>query len=148
MKFYRFTETTNPMSNWGHAMFAKDAQSVENYGQYCWTIDKKECVTLKSIKSLIIKAWKYDVKNGFSGDFAGNTTSDDYYYNLSAEDLYNSFNPSDIVDCADGYDSETSQWLYERVIEPNNIKAVYFTQGAVVYNNDDNIIKSEKYDVE
>ncbi|HUV84286.1 MAG TPA: hypothetical protein VMV86_01170, partial [Methanosarcinales archaeon] len=147
-KYFRFTQKDEPMSNWGHAMFSDDISKVSSdgitsssYGDHGWSYDGKDAVHIDKLKSKIKKAWEHDIKNGFSGDFAGNTIGDDAYQNMSWEEVYNSFNPDNIVDFADGYDNELNQWLWERIIEPNDIKAIKTSDGAVVFNNDDSIIK-------
>jgi len=134
MKYYRFTNSDSPMSNWGHAMFSANRDKVENYGvnEFVFTSTKDNRRTIKSLKSLIIKTWKYDQKNGFTGDF-GNGCTDNYYYSVDATYVYNSFNPSNIVETADAWDSELYQWFWERIAEPNEIMAVTTQNGAIVF---------------
>jgi len=139
MLYHRFTNSENPMSNWGHAMFSTNRSKVENYGknEFTFKSTKDNRRTIKSLKALIIKTWKYDQQNGFTGDF-GNGCTDDYYYNVEENDvdalsIYNSFDPSDIVDSANAWDSDLYQWFWERIAEPNGIMAVTTQDGAIVF---------------
>ncbi|SPF51149.1 hypothetical protein SBF1_50033 [Candidatus Desulfosporosinus infrequens] len=142
MLYHRFTNSSNVMSNWGHAMFAANRDAVENYGskEFIFKSSRDNSKTIKSLKSLIIKTWKYDQKNGFTGDF-GNGCTDDYYYNVKdnavdAISIYNSFDPSSVVESADAWDSELYQWFWERIAEPNGIMAVTTQDGAIVFDAD------------
>ena len=62
------------------------------------------------------------------------------------EDIVELFNPDNIVNSAGGWDDEDLvSWLWEYVLDPNNIDAVITYDGAVVFNK--NLIKqvSEEY---
>lgn len=131
MLYYRGTLSNNPMSEWGHAMF------VDNFeNSYCgrgcdWTFEGTLATPITELKEAIISAWNQYLEDGYFGGFINN--DNDYYTTLTAEEVYNSFNPYDIVNSAEGYDDTLVTWLWEMVLEPNNIYAVTTNDGAVVF---------------
>lgn len=134
MLYYRGTRSSNPMSNWGHAMFVDNYDNCYSGLGFEWSFDSdcSQCKNITDIKQLIIDAWTYDVQNGFSGDF-GNNPDNDYWYTVDIDDVIESFNPIDIVDFANAWDSELTQWFWERIAEPNDIMAVTTSDGAIVF---------------
>ena len=137
--YYRFTNKDSPMSDWGHAMFANDKYRVENYGKKGYGYSGEKATPISQLKDDIKKAWDEDIANGFSGDFGNGLADDSVYYGLKGDDIYPQFNPSNIVDSAEAYDSDLVQWLYERVLEPRGIGAVSTKDGAIVF--DESLIK-------
>lgn len=144
-KSYRYYKGDIPMSNWGHAMFADNPESVTGYGDKCWTVNKEDLTSFDDIKELIMRVYEEDREDGFP-----------YFYNWSESDkerflemdlsepeaFAEQFNPPDIVDFADGYDHEDfNGWFMERIAEPNGIKGVKTQDGAVVF--DESIIQRE-----
>ncbi len=140
---YSFRANTNPnspMSDWGHAMFADNAESNQLYGDCWWAVDSADLVNISDLRNAILTARRefdpdtaYYMTDVMIADFEQlNQRSDD--------DFFGFFDPEDIVDSADAYDSDTlCVWAWENVFEPLNIKGVKTSDGAVVY--DPSIIK-------
>ena len=136
--YYRYANKNNKMSDFGHAMFAIDTESIEDcYGDTLYTYDGTDGVKIEDIKDKIINAWNECLKDGFD------IFNDDYFENLDAETIYNMFNPSDIVMSAEGWDNAfTVTWFWEYVAEPNNINAIITQDGAIVF--DEDLIQTQK----
>lgn len=130
--WYRYTNKNNPMSDFGHAMFSDNLDSIQGaYGQNLFTYNGANSVTIDSLKDIIIKAWEQCQEEGFS------YPNDDYYESLDAETIYNMLNPDDIVDSAEGWDSSFMiTWFWQYIAEPNNIKAVITNDGTIVFDED------------
>ncbi|MFI2856826.1 hypothetical protein ACH6EH_06770 [Paenibacillus sp. JSM ZJ436] len=133
--YHRFTNSDTPMSDWGHAMFAANRLKVENYGQNEYTLDYDKAVNIYDLEELIKSTWEScQEEQNF-----GQLDDTDFWMEYSADAVFNSFCPSDIVDSADGYDHELVTWLWDFVLEPNNIMAVSTPDGAVCF--DQSLIK-------
>ena len=130
MMYYRFSNSTNPMSDWGHAMFSDNADKVEHYGAYKFVFDGVNAVAIDSLYDTIINYWTNCQESGNFGDMC-----DSYFENLAAEDVFTAFNPADIVNSADGWDSALVGWFWEFVAEPNNIMAITTQDGAIVFDS-------------
>lgn len=131
--YYRFSNKPTAMSDWGHAMFTENRDSVATgYGCNEYRYDGTGGVSIYELHDQIISAWEYDRKTGFTGDFSSWCTND-YYYQLTGEDAFEAFAPEHIVDSAAGYDTEMVVWLWERILEPLGIMAVITDDGAVVF---------------
>lgn len=131
--FYRYTGRKNPMSDYGHAMFAEDQNSVGNgcYGSNLYLYNGTNGIVVSELEATIKTAWQECQEDEDFGSLC-----DEYFTSLSADEVYNSFNPDDIVNSADGYDSrELMTWLWEKVIEPNEIQAIITNDGAVVFDS-------------
>lgn len=77
-----------------------------------------------------MSAWQEDIDNDeCSGDFWNNPENEYYKNNMS-------LNPRDIVDSAEGWDSELTQWFWIKIAEPNDIMAITTRDGAIVFNED------------
>lgn len=128
MTYYRFSNNENPMSNWGHAMFAEDRAHVEHYGEYEYHYHGDHSVNIEDIRDLIIDAWNQTVEGcmepiGFE--------------EYDAEAIYNEFNPEDIVMSAQAWDcAELIEWFCENVAIANDITAVITNDGAIVLDAD------------
>lgn len=142
--YYRFTKRNKPLSDWGHAMFATDRTKVEGYGPHGWTFDDSKAVYVGDLKEDIINAWNEDREKGFSGYFGSGLTkqAEEYWKEIEGEEIYEQFNPKDIVNSAEAWDSDLVQWIWERILEPRGIMAVTTRDGAVVF--DENQIKPLK----
>lgn len=135
MMYYRYTNSDNPMSDWGHAMFVDNADSSAHYGNNLFLYDGHEAVDIDDLKDAIKTAWDESVANGAC-------PYDEFidYSAYSSDEIYDSFNIDDIVDSASGWDNGSLlSWIYEKVLEPKNIMAVITYDGAVVF--DENLIK-------
>lgn len=128
------------MSDWGHAMLSNDRDRVEHYGKTCYIYDGANATHISTLYDLIVAAWQNDCENGFTGDFGGQC-DENYWSSIDADEIYNSFNPNDIVDSAEAWDSELVMWIWNRILEPNNIDAVITQDGAIVF--DANLLVKE-----
>ena len=132
MTYYRYTHTNNPMSDWGHAMFTEHRDMVEgSYGEYGWLFDG-DAVNINDLRDAIIETWNYDCEHGFIGDF-GSICEEGYWAKVDAEEIADGFNPDNIVDSAENWDSELVMWIWERVLEPSGFMAVATWDGAIVF---------------
>lgn len=132
--YYRFTNSNNPMSDWGHAMFAENREAVEHYGANEYIFDGQGAVSINDLKDLIITAWNECQE---SEDFG--SLYEKHFMEITAEEVFDNLNPEDIVNSADGWDTELVVWFWEFIAEPSNIMAVTTWDGAIVF--DENLIK-------
>lgn len=134
---YRFSSKKDPMSDWGHAMFADDRNAVSGiYGKNEFHVGKNDLADVKSIEGKIRSAWsKADLSRTM------NATDARTFEGLSADEVVDQLvHVKDIVSSAKGYDSPLVSWLYEDVIEPMGLKGIKTPDGAVVF--DPSIIKA------
>ena len=135
---YRFSNSENPMSEMGHAMFADSEGNVEHYGQNRYVVDANKLTSYDDVKPLIEKAYDEAAADDF--DSMKNFDIDEYSYR-DKEAFMDSFDPDDIIDNADGYDNPgMNAWLYEYVLEPNGIAGIRTQNGGVVY--DESLIQN------
>lgn len=128
MILYRYTNSKDPMSDWGHAMFSEDQYSVENYGVNGFIIEDSICTDIFSLHDEIVSKWK---------EFQQEWAEYDDFYDMDAEDLFNSLAPTNIVDSADGYDHDlTLQWFWDHILQPKDIWAIRTPDGAIVFDAD------------
>ena len=130
--YYRRTDGDSPLSDWGHAMLCDDLDNIEGYGDNLYAFDGSDAPHIADLKDDIIEAWDYDRTHGFTGDF-GSSIDEAYWQQIPGEDIYQQFNPRDIVDSAEAWDSELTQWIYDRVLDPRSIMAVLTYDGAIVF---------------
>jgi len=129
--YYRFTVNETAMSDWGHAMFAEDRDTVSDcYGENEFRFSSEDAVSVEDINDDIISQWEEDRKNWL--------VPLDYEY-LTGEQIAKSANPVNIVNGAELYDTEVVEWLYNRVLAPKSIMAITTNDGAVVF--DESLIK-------
>ena len=129
--YYRGTLTENPMSEWGHAMFAESFENAyTGQDMHNWQYDGESGIDINDMRNEIINAWNEDVESGA----IWNWNFPDTVLDFEAEDIFEMFNPRNIVDSADGYDDGTTlQWLCDRIVIPNDIRAIITYDGAVVF---------------
>lgn len=132
--YYRHTNSNNPMSDWGHAMFTENQEASEGYGRIEFTLDSAKTVSVYSLENTIRNVWEYSQENDDFGSMA-----DEYYKKLSADEVFESFCPENIIVSAAGYDCDLVIWLWEKVCEPNGIMAIRTQDGAVCF--DDTLIE-------
>lgn len=126
--YYRSSEKTDGMSDFGHAMFV-DKNGLENLSSYrgeqIFSVSENDLYDINDLKDSILSARNKTQEESFDlDDFA----------DLSDEEFFAMFNPSDIVDSAGAYDNDVLiSWLYDNVLEPNGITGVKTDDGAVVY---------------
>lgn len=125
MTYYRFSNSQNPMSEWGHAMFAENRDSVQHYGENESHFNGEKGIRIEDLHDLIVNAWEKTVEYGLEP--IG-------FEELEAEEIYNEFNPDDIVMSAQAWDcAELIEWFCENVAIPNDIQAVITNDGAIVF---------------
>lgn len=126
--FYRCTNSDSPISQWGHAMFTDNLERVDHYGENVYTFDGNSAIHIAELEQQIVTAWNECQESGEFGQLC-----DEYYESLSAEEIFNTFNPDNIVNSAEGWDTELVVWFWEFIAEPNGIMAVLTNDGAVVF---------------
>ena len=142
-KTYRYAKPDDPMSDWGHAMFADDPTKYGNpelgiLDDSLYSVKKSDLTNISDLRDVIINQWNEDVEDGT----AYNYTFTDDELSLSGEDIVEGFDPKDIVDTAEAFDHpEFTQWLWDRVLEPRGIVGVKTKDGGIVF--DPSIIQKE-----
>lgn len=133
--YHRFTNKNTPMSDYGHAMFAQDRDSVcDCYGDIEYLYDGEYSVEISDILSQISDAWDEDLENGMlpCGCEA---------LGISGQEAADCFNPEDIVMSAEAWDNaDMVMWFWSKIAEPADIKAVITSDGAIVF--DEELIKA------
>lgn len=130
---YRLHESKDGLSSWGHAMFADDtSQLVGVYGgdePNVFVIKNSDLVDMndESTRQLFKKAWDNAVEN------------EDEIISRFADfdEFYDTFNPTDIVESAGGWDdADGVSWVYNNVCEPNGITGFKTNDGAISFDPD------------
>lgn len=135
--FTRYANPKDPMSDWGHAMFANrkgHISDIDPESGYVFYYDKKDkrIANIEDLMPDIERQFEKVKKRGYwSGD--QNDEFQNIIENYSFDEIKEGFNPKNIVDSAGAYDSIANQWLYEEVLEPKGIGAIVTKDGAVVY---------------
>lgn len=125
--YYRRSVSTNPMSDWGHAMFAENQDSILSYGENEFTYNGEHGVELSSLHDIIVSEWEKAQEN-----FMCPVGFDD----IEAEEIYSEFNPEDIVMSAGAWDcAELIAWFCDNIAIPNDIQAVITCDGAIVFDS-------------
>ena len=130
---YRFYNSENPMSRAGYAMFSDDPYANgSNYGGInpkAFSVDENELTDISDIMQEIIDA-------RHSSDEKTPWVLEDYE-NVNDDEFAALFDPADIVDSAAAYDNEElTSWLWDNVLEPNNIIGIKTSDGAVAFSPD------------
>jgi|SRR5690606_27016078 len=144
--YLRYARPDDVMSDWGHAMFADYREGYfdglpSNVKAYQFVPMKNDPRVVdtesEKFRDIVKEKFLEDVERGYyigdiNDEFQNiiNIYEDD---ELSLNEFVSLFSPSDIVNSAEAYDSILSQWLFERVLEPNGWMAVITPDGAVVY---------------
>ena len=130
---YRFYNDEDPMSRAGYAMFSDDPDANGSaYGgnhPKAFSVDENALTDISDITQKIIDArHNTDEKTPWIlEDYEG--VSDEEFAALS--------DPDDIVDSAAAYDDEAlTSWLWDNVLEPNDIKGIKTNDGAVAFSSD------------
>lgn len=131
LPYHRFTNGDVAQKKLGYAMFAEgDPERVSSYGRnhYAFTPD-----------DLPEENVVYAGSNKFKEALRGALKKDDSIlkeYDASIDDVIDSFNPSNIVDSADGWDNlDWVSFVKEKVLSPNNWKAVETDDGALLFDD-------------
>lgn len=128
--YYRYSNSENPMSEWGHAMFVDNEFSSENYGSILYIYDGTDAIDIKDLHDIIVDEWNKTIEKGMEPiGFEG----------IDPEDIFNEFDPEDIVMSAGAWDSELVTWFGDVILANYDIKAVITNDGAIVF--DPSLIK-------
>lgn len=130
---YRFYNGEDPMSRAGYAMFSDDPDANGSaYGgdhPKAFSVDESTLTDISDITQKIIDA-------RHSSDEKTPWILEDYE-GVSDEEFAALFDPADIVDSAAAYDDEAlTSWLWDNVLEPNDIKGIKTSDGAVAFSPD------------
>lgn len=130
---YRFYNGEDPMSRAGYAMFSDDPDANGSaYGgdhPKAFSVDESTLTDISDITQKIIDARHIsDEKTPWILE---------EYEGVSDEEFAALFDPADIVDSAAAYDDEAlTSWLWDNVLEPNDIKGIKTSDGAVAFSPD------------
>lgn len=144
--YYRYTSNPdNPMSQWGHAMFADEKDKVSehhSYGHNAWTFSPENgdsrVANIEDLKEKTRVAWKktadfYNENGWYQSVGGGEDLKDFLEMNLEFDEVFSYLNPEDIVNTAEGWDGDLGIWFYHAVAEPNDIGAIITEDGAIVW---------------
>ena len=130
---YRLNRSANPMSRAGYAMFADNINSIEDaYGgsrPKAFSVEKSALTPIWDITQDIIDArHRTDEETPWILED---------HERLSDDEFAALFDPEDIVISAAAYDDEDLvSWLWDNVLEPNNIIGVETYDGAIAFDTD------------
>lgn len=130
---YRFYSSDDPMSRAGYAMFADEPDRVgSGYGgdeKRAFSVEESSLTDISDIKEKIIEA-RHNTDENTPWELED-------YENVSDDSFAELFDPEDIVDSAAAYDDESLvSWLWNNVLEPNDIAGVKTSDGAVAFSPD------------
>ena len=130
---YRFYNGEDPMSRAGYAMFSDDPDANGSaYGgdhPKAFSVDESTLTDISDITQKIIDA------RHISDEKTPWILED--YEGVSDEEFAALFDPADIVDSAAAYDDEAlTSWLWDNILEPNDIKGIKTSDGAVAFSPD------------
>lgn len=130
---YRFYSSDDPMSRAGYAMFADEPDRVgSGYGgdeKRAFSVEESSLTDISDIKEKIIEA-RHNTDENTPWELED-------YEDVSDDSFAELFDPEDIVDSAAAYDDESLvSWLWNNVLEPNDIAGVKTNDGAVAFSPD------------
>ncbi len=130
---YRFYSSDDPMSRAGYAMFADEPDGVgSGYGgdeKRAFSVEESSLTDISDIKEKIIEA-RHNTDENTPWELED-------YEDVSDDSFAELFDPEDIVDSAAAYDDESLvSWLWNNVLEPNDIAGVKTSDGAVAFSPD------------
>lgn len=137
MKSYRVHGET-PMSDWGHAMFTDNLDSVIDcyVGEYVYSVDSENLVGIDDMMETIVEKMSECYENGMLPVCMESNIDN----GTEIEELANLFNPSDIVMSAEAWDDdEMTMWFWANIAEPSEIYGFKTNDGAIVF--DENMIE-------
>lgn len=125
MTYFRFTNSDNVLSTWGHAMFAANEDIVSGYGSNEYIFDGANGIDITALYPAIAREWGKSVDYGLLPDG---------YEDMDAITVCKMFNPSDIVMSAEAWDNaDLLTWFCEHIVIPQDIKAVITDDGAILF---------------
>lgn len=130
---YRFYSSDDPMSRAGYAMFADEPDRVgSGYGgdeKRAFSVEESSLTDISDIKEKIIEA-RHNTDENTPWELED-------YEDVSDDSFAELFDPEDIVDSAAAYDDESLvSWLWNNVLEPNDIAGIKTSDGAVAFSPD------------
>ena len=130
---YRFYSSDDPMSRAGYAMFADEPDRAgSGYGgdeKRAFSVEESSLTDISNIKEKIIEA-RHNTDENTPWELED-------YEDVSDDSFAELFDPEDIVDSAAAYDDESLvSWLWNNVLEPNDIAGVKTSDGAVAFSPD------------
>ncbi len=130
---YRFYSSDDPMSRAGYAMFADEPDRAgSGYGgdeKRAFSVEESSLTDISDIKEKIIEA-RHNTDENTPWELED-------YEDVSDDSFAELFDPEDIVDSAAAYDDESLvSWLWNNVLEPNDIAGVKTSDGAVAFSPD------------
>lgn len=130
---YRFYSSDDPMSRAGYAMFADEPDRAgSGYGgdeKRAFSVEGSSLTDISDIKEKIIEA-RHNTDENTPWELED-------YEDVSDDSFAELFDPEDIVDSAAAYDDESLvSWLWNNVLEPNDIAGIKTSDGAVAFSPD------------
>lgn len=130
---YRFYSSDDPMSRAGYAMFADEPDRAgSGYGgdkKRAFSVEESSLTDISNIKEKIIEA-RHNTDENTPWELED-------YEDVDDDSFAELFDPEDIVDSAAAYDDESLvSWLWNNVLEPNDIAGVKTSDGAVAFSPD------------
>jgi len=136
---HRRYKRDTPMSDWGHALFADDGDSVKHYGDFHYTVDTAR------LGDKLVYADSNEFTNALRS--ALDEYGDDYGLNSYQQDgqtreelieaLVDEANPDDIVNSAGIWDSDLVELVWNKVMEPNGWTVVKTDDGGIAFEESD-----------
>lgn len=130
---YRFYSSDDPMSRAGYAMFADEPDRAgSGYGgdkKRAFSVEESSLTDISNIKEKIIEA-RHNTDENTPWELED-------YEDVDDDSFAELFDPEDIVGSAAAYDDESLvSWLWNNVLEPNDIAGVKTSDGAVAFSPD------------
>lgn len=130
---YRFYSSDDPMSRAGYAMFADEPDRAgSGYGgdkKRAFSVEESSLTDISNIKEKIIEA-RHNTDENTPWELED-------YEDVDDDSFAELFDPEDIVDSAAAYDDESLvSWLWNNVLEPNDIAGIKTSDGAVAFSPD------------
>lgn len=141
--YHRYTHSSNnPMSDWGHAMFADSVDKVNyhhHYGHNAWVFEPTaNTAHIDDLADEVKAAWVSELdKYAECGCYSSDCGDDITYWldeGLDADELVSLLNPDSIVNTAAAWDCDLGIWFFSKVAEKHNLDAVLTNDGAIVWN--------------
>lgn len=130
---YRFYSSDDPMSRAGYTMFADEPDRAgSGYGgdkKRAFSVEESSLTDISNIKEKIIEA-RHNTDENTPWELED-------YEDVDDDSFAELFDPEDIVDSAAAYDDESLvSWLWNNVLEPNDIAGIKTSDGAVAFSPD------------
>jgi hypothetical protein len=124
---YRFKGETLNEDEW--SQWADDQDAISHFGDTAWRVPISRLMPVAEFQELARDAYLADEEKGRLPASVEE---------LSVDDFVAALDPADIVDSADMWDwnrGQFDEWIYENVIEPNEIVGIKTSNGAMLFDN-------------